>query len=292
MEEKKVRIVADSTCDLSRELLEQYDIQVIPLCIIMDDRSYYDGLEVKPEEIFEWAQKNRKIPKTSAVTFEKAGEILKPCLDQGQDVVFFGISEDMSTTCNVIRLLSDELQTDKIHVVNSMNLSTGIGLLVLRAAEMARQGSGAQEIMQEMESLRTQVKASFVVDTLTYLAMGGRCSGAAALVANTLKLHPCIEVKDGKMIVGKKYRGTLEKVIIKYVRDMEEKLKRADFRRVFITHSGVQPEIVDQVRSYLEGLGCFQSILETQAGGVISSHCGPGTLGVLYIIEEQNDAND
>ncbi len=278
----KIHIFADSTCDLSEELIEKYQITVIPLCIILDDKSYYDKVELTPEEIFRWADEKKTTPKTAAVSFEYAEKLLAPCLEAGDDVIFFGISEEMSTTCNVMRLVGQDHPNGRLFVVDSRNLSTGIGLQVLRAAELAEQGFSAEEIVSAVEQERDKVRASFVVDTLTYLARGGRCSGATALVATTLKLHPCIQVVEGKMIVGKKYHGSVEKALLRYEKDLEEELLRADPRRVFITHSGTAPEVVATIRKRLEELTYFQEIHETIAGGVISSHCGPGTLGILF----------
>ena len=278
----KIHIFADSTCDLSEELIEKYQITVIPLCIILDDKSYYDKVELTPEEIFRWADEKKTTPKTAAVSFEYAEKLLAPCLEAGDDVIFFGISEEMSTTCNVMRLVGQDHPNGRLFVVDSRNLSTGIGLQVLRAAELAEQGFSAEEIVSAVEQEREKVRASFAVDTLTYLARGGRCSGATALVATTLKLHPCIQVVEGKMIVGKKYHGSVEKALLRYEKDLEEELLRADPRRVFITHSGTAPEVVATIRKRLEELTYFQEIHETIAGGVISSHCGPGTLGILF----------
>lgn len=278
----KIHIFADSTCDLSEELIEKYQITVIPLCIILDDKSYYDKVELTPEEIFRWADEKKTTPKTAAVSFEYAEKLLAPCLEAGDDVIFFGISEEMSTTCNVMRLVGQDHPNGRLFVVDSRNLSTGIGLQVLRAAELAEQGFSAEEIVSAVEQEREKVRTSFVVDTLTYLARGGRCSGATALVATTLKLHPCIQVVEGKMIVGKKYHGSVEKALLRYEKDLEEELLRADPRRVFITHSGTAPEVVATIRKRLEELTYFQEIHETIAGGVISSHCGPGTLGILF----------
>ncbi|MDO4445107.1 MAG: DegV family protein [Bacillota bacterium] len=278
----KIHIFADSTCDLSEELIEKYQITVIPLCIILDDKSYYDKVELTPEEIFRWADEKKTTPKTAAVSFEYAEKLLAPCLEAGDDVIFFGISEEMSTTCNVMRLVGQDHPNGRLFVVDSRNLSTGIGLQVLRAAELAEQGFSAEEVVSAVEQEREKVRASFVVDTLTYLARGGRCSGATALVATTLKLHPCIQVAEGKMIVGKKYHGSVEKALLRYEKDLEEELLRADPRRVFITHSGTAPEVVATIRKRLEELNYFQEIHETIAGGVISSHCGPGTLGILF----------
>ena len=281
----KVKIIADSTCDLTDGLLQAHDIGMLPLCIVMDDKSYFDRTEISPEEIFRWAEEHKTTPKTAAISMEMAVETVRPYVEAGQDVVFFGISEDMSTTCNVMRLAAEELGTDRVFVVDSENLSTGIGLQVLRAAEMAEAGASAEEIVERIERDRCKVRASFVVDTLTYLARGGRCSSVTALLANTLKLKPRIEVKDGRMQVDKKYRGTLDRVLVKYTRDMKEELLMADEKRVFITHSGCDRQVVEEVRSYLAGLGRFDEIIETRAGGVISSHCGPGTLGVLFYLK-------
>ena len=285
MENRTVRIFADSTCDLTEDLIQKYGLTILPLCIVLDDKSYYDRTQITPDEIFAWAEANKRTPKTAAITFEYAEKMLRPCMEADEDVIFFGISEEMSTTCNVMRLAAKEYDKGRVFVIDSQSLSTGIGLQVLRAAEMARQGKRAEDIVTEIETARSKVKASFVVDTLTYLARGGRCSGATALVANTLKLHPCINVIDGRMEVGKKYRGSMNKALLHYVREKEEELKKADGTQVFITHSGVASEIVEQIRDYLASLGHFHEILETTAGGVISSHCGPGTLGVLYYAE-------
>lgn len=278
----KVRIVSDSTCDLSPELKEKYDIKVIPLCIIMDDKSYFDMVDVTPAEIFAWADANKTTPKTAAASIENAIDFLRPFQEAGDDVIYIGISEDMSTTCNVLRLAASDLEYDRFFVINSMNLSTGIGLQVLRAADMVAEGKSAEEIVEAISEARVDVRASFVVDTLTYLSRGGRCSQATALLANTLQLKPRIEVKMGKMGVGQKYRGKYGKVILKYVKEMEEALLKSDKKRVFVTHTVMDQEIVDEIKAYLESLQYFDEVLETNAGGVISSHCGPGTLGVLY----------
>ena len=278
----KIQLVADSTCDLSPELLEQHHIAVIPLCIVMDDKSYYDKEEIFPEEIYKWADANRTTPKTSAPSYERALETLKPFMDAGDDIIFIGISEQMSTTCNVIRLIGEDQNYDKLHVIDSMNLSTGIGLQLLYAAELIADGKTAEEIVERVEQRRGKVRASFVVDTLTYLARGGRCSSVTALLGNTLKLKPQIIVQKGAMSVYKKFRGKQSAVILKYAKELEEALLHADPICVFVTHSGCEEAVVQEVVSYLEGLDYFGKVYVTTAGGVISSHCGPGTLGVLF----------
>ena len=280
---KDILLFADSTCDLSEELLKKYGVNIVPLCIVLDDKSYYDGLELTPDEIYKWADANKKTPKTAAVTFEYLLDKVVPYLEEGNDIIFFGISEEMSTTCNVARMVGEESEKGRMFVINSKNLSTGIGLQVIKAAEMIKEGKAAETIVKEIEGIRPKVKSSFLVDTLTYLARGGRCSGATALLTYTLKLHPCIEVIDGKMEVGKKYRGSIAKALKHYVEDLKEELLQADSSRVFITHSGIDEEIIEDIKTEIAALDYFEEILITRAGGVISSHCGPGTLGVLFI---------
>ncbi len=282
-----VKIMADSTSDLSKELIERYQITILPLHIVLGDKEYRDGTEITPEEIYRWSDAKKETPKTSAVSITDAIEIMKPALEAGDELILFTISEKMSTTANVFRMAAQELEAeDRVSVVDSASLSTGNGLLVIRAAVMAQEGKERREIVDEMERLKPRVRASFVVDTLTYLHRGGRCSGVAALAGGMLKLHPKIVVLDGAMEVSKKYRGKINSVIMNYVKDMEEDLKKAEKYRVFITHSGSDPKVVEEVRAYLESLRYFDEILITRAGGVVSSHCGPGTLGVLFIQEK------
>lgn len=279
-----IRIVSDSTCDLSVDLLEKYDIQIVPLHIMLGEKEYLDGVEISPDEIYAWADENNDTPKTSAIGFEQAANIMKQIVGTEDEMVIFTISAKMSTTNNVFRMVAEDLELeDKVSVIDSENLSTGNGLLILRAATMAQEGKSRAEICEKTEELKDKVRASFVVDTLTYLHRGGRCSSVEALAGGMLKLHPKIVVKDGAMGADKKYRGKMQKVILDYVKDMEENLKKADPSRVFITHSGCEQEVIDSVYAYLKELDCFDEILVTRAGGVISSHCGPGTLGVLFI---------
>ena len=278
----KIRITADSTCDLSESLLQKYGISILPLNIVLDMKSYSDGEEISPDEIYAWSEKMHKTPKTAAVAYDRALEMASAFQKNGDEMIFFGISESMSTTCNVMRMVKEELNYTGMYVIDSQNLSTGIGLQVLRAAELAAQGLAAQEIVTQIEQERGRVRASFVVERLDYLAMGGRCSSVVALFGGKLKLKPRIEVTDGKMEAGKKYRGNQDKVILKYVQDMEMQLRQADPHRIFITHSGCEEAVIRSVEEYLKGLHHFEEILITRAGGVISSHCGPGTLGVLF----------
>ncbi|HJA92712.1 MAG TPA: DegV family protein [Candidatus Eisenbergiella merdipullorum] len=278
----KIQIVADSTCDLSEALIRKYDITILPLNIVLDMKSYSDGEQITPDKIYAWAEKMHRTPKTAAIAYDRALEAASAFQKNGDEMIFLGISESMSTTCNVMRMVKEELGYEGMYVIDSRNLSTGIGLQVLRAAELAQQGLAAQEIVRKIERERDRVRASFVVERLDYLAMGGRCSSVVALLGGKLKLKPRIEVRDGKMEAGKKYRGNQDKVIMKYVQDMEGQLRQADPQRAFITHSGCDENVIRSVEDYVRGLHVFEEILITRAGGVISSHCGPGTLGVLF----------
>lgn len=278
----QIRIVSDSTCDLNEELIQKYNITIIPLNIVLDSKSYMDGTEITPDEIYAWADKTNTTPKTAGPEMGYVLDVLRPMAEAGEDVIFIGISEDMSVTCNTVRMAAAELSYPKIRVINSMNLSTGIGLQVIRAAEYAAQGKDADWIAHELEAVREKVRASFVIDTLTYLHRGGRCNAVTALLGNVLKLKPMIGVRNGKMGVERKYRGKQNMVVRNYAKDLEPQLLSADPQRVFITHSGIDSAIVKETYDYLKSLNYFQEILITRAGGVISSHCGPNTLGVLF----------
>ena len=250
-----VKIISDSTCDLSQEVLERYDIDIIPLHIVKGDEELEDGPQIDIHALYEWADKNKTTPKTSAPSIETAMNVMQPYIDEGREIICFSISSEMSTSINVIRM----------------------------AAVMAADGKSREEIKAGIDELIPKVRASFVVDTLVYLYRGGRCNAVSALIGGALALHPMIVVKDGKMDASRKYRGKIGKVIKNYAKDLEEDLKNAIPDRVFITHSECDAKTVEEVRDYIASLGIFKEIIETRAGGVISSHCGPGTLGVLFI---------
>ncbi len=280
----KVTIIADSTCDLSSELVEEYGVQIVPLHILLGDAEYEDGRSITPDEIYRWSDEHDETPRTSAPELAHTASILRPFLEDDGEVVCFSISGEMSTTINVFRLAAQELEaSDRVQVIDSRSLSTGIGLLVIEAAILARQGHSAAEIAAQIAKIQPQVRASFVVDTLKFLHRGGRCSGVAAFAGAAFRIHPKIVVSDGKMVPGKKYMGGMQRVVMNYVQDLEPQMHRARTDRVFITHSGCDEELLLEVRNYLDALGIFKEILITRAGCVISSHCGPNTLGVLFI---------
>lgn len=279
-----IKIISDSTCDLSLELLKKYNISILPLHIVLGEKEFKDGLEISPDEIYRWSAENKEAPKTSAASIADTIDLYKKYLEEYDEIICFSISGQMSTTVNVMKMAVEELEAeDRIHIIDSANLSTGEGLLVIEAAIMAAEGKDSKEIIERIEEFKPFVRASFIVDTLTFLHRGGRCSGVAALAGGALKLHPKIIVENGGMKPDKKYRGKMNSAILSYVKDLEAQIQNAKNDRVFITHSGCDEELLQTIYQTINDLDYFKEIHITRAGGVISSHCGPGTLGVIFI---------
>lgn len=276
-----IKITADSTCDLTDELCDKYDISIAPLYIIMDGKDHKDGLEISPEDIYKYVDRTGEIPKTAAVSVADYIDIFTKYTQQGKTVVHINISSHFSTCNQNANIAAKEV--GNVYVVDSLNLSTGTGLLAIEGAELAREGIPADEIKARLDELAPKVESSFVIETLKYLHMGGRCSSVAALGANLLKLRPCIEVQDGKMNVGKKYRGNYAKCLEQYITDRLSGRDDLANKRIFITHSGCDEEIVATARNTVKKYAEFDEILETIAGCTITSHCGPNTLGILFI---------
>lgn len=277
----KTAILSDSTCDLSPELIDRYGITINPLYAVLDGKQYRDGLEIDPDGIYGFVAKNGRLPKTAASSVGDHEEFFRPFLERGDEIVYFTISSQMSVNYNNAVTAADG--NPKIHIIDSENLSTGVGLQVLRAAELAAEGKTADEICDEITEMRPRVDTSFIIDTVDYLYKGGRCSAIAALGANMLKLHPCIEVKNGAMGVGKKYRGKMRDVLQTYARARLSDIDSVDKHRVFITHSGCPQENIDAVYDVVSSVADFDEIAVTRAGCTVSCHCGPGTLGVLFV---------
>ena len=274
-------ITSDSTSDLSIELKERYNINVLPLGVTLGDKAYKDGVDITPDDIYAHHAKTGELPKTTAANVDECINFFKKFTDEGKTVIHFSISSTMSSTYNNGRLAAMEF--DNVYVIDSKNLSTGEGLLVIAAAEMAEQGLGAEEIVAKIEDLVSKVDASFVIDNLEYLHKGGRCSALAMLGANMLKLKPCIEVKNGSMGVGKKYRGRYGDVLKTYVDERLADVENIDTSRVFVTHAGCDEEIVNAVVEQVKAKGIFKEVFLSRAGCTVSSHCGADTLGVLFI---------
>lgn len=278
----KIKITSDSTCDLSPELVERYNIGIIPLTVIYGERYCKDGVDTTPDDIYTYVEESGRLPKTSAINIDDYITFFKGFVDEGFAVVHFCISSDFSSTFQNASLAAQSLEN--VYVVDSRNLSTGQGLLVLRAADLAREGRAPEEIVADCEATAPKVEASFVIDRLDYLYKGGRCSALAAFGGNLLRLKPCIEVVDGHMTPGKKYRGNIEHVISNYVADRLTGRSDIDPARIFITHTKCSDACVADVRQKVKDLfPDGKEILETTAGATVTTHCGPNTLGVLFI---------
>ena len=279
---RKVKIFGDSTIDLNKELYEQNNISIVPLTIIMGGTSYKDGENITPAQIYRHFETKNELPKTAAINSETYKEYWMPFLDQGYDIVHFNISSDMSASHINACKAAEELGLDRIFVVDTKNLSSGSGLLVLYACDLVKQGLGAQDIKNRCMARTDAVQASFIIDRLNYLYKGGRCSSLALIAATALTLKPSIRVKNGKMLTGKKYIGKLASVAEKYVKDTLKEFNNPDYTRVFITYTETPLDIVDNLVNIVKALP-FKSVLVTEASCTISSHCGPHTLGILYI---------
>ncbi len=274
-------ITSDSTSDLSPELKERYGIQTIPMGITLGDRLFFDGVDINPDMIYEHHAKTGELPKTNANNLGDCADFFEKLTNEGKTVIHFTISGEMSSTYNNARMAAEDF--DNVYVIDSRNLSTGGGLLLVAAAEMAKSGMGAQEIVEEIGRLIPCVDASFVIDSLEYLHKGGRCSALAMMGANLLKLKPCIQVKGGTMSVAKKYRGKYDDVLKQYV---SEQLADADdiiLDRVFVTHAGCDPDLVNDIVELVKSTLPFKEVFVTRAGCTVSAHCGQNTLGVLFI---------
>ena len=276
-----VHISADSTVDLSSELVERFGITVLPMLVTLDGDTRLDGIEVVPQDLFAYTQKTGQLAKTAAQSSAYYIDRFRELTQDGGAVIHFTISASMSSAYNFACLAAEEFEN--VYVVDSMNLSTGIALLVLKAAEMAADGADAETIVNTVNGLRTKVDASFVVDTLEFLHKGGRCSTIAMLGANVLKLKPSIQVKEGAMDVGKKYRGRMDSVLREYVADALHDPDDIDLSRIFVTHTCGDDPLVGEIVKLVRGTLPFREVLTTSAGCTVSAHCGPGTLGVLFI---------
>ena len=281
MSAKKIVITSDSTTDLNKELIERYNVDILPLLVTLGDKTYSDGVDIDADFIYEYVAKTGELPKTSAVNIPAAEDFFKKYVDEGYAVIHFTISSDMSSTYQNCSIAAADFED--VYVIDTKNLSTGGGLLLVAAAEMAANGMEAKEIAEKLSGLAANVDASFVIDSLEYLHKGGRCSAVAAFGANLLKLKPCITVKNGKMGVDKKYRGKYIDVVKDYVAERLVNINDIDLSRVFITHAGCDDEVVNAALEVLKEKAPFKEIFVTRAGCTVSSHCGKNTLGVLFI---------
>lgn len=278
----KIKITADSTADLSQELLARYDVTTIPLYVTMGEESYQDGVTVTPEDIYKYYADTKTTPKTAAASVQDYMDFFAEQLKNNDTLIHFNISSEFSSTHQNALLAAEEVE-GTVYVVDSRNLSTGTALLILDACDMIAAGKSAEEIVEAMKEEVDRVEASFIINNLTFLHKGGRCSGVAALGANLLKLRPCILVEDGKMNVGKKYRGVYNKCMAEYIKDRIAGRDDIDTKRIFITHTKCDKDCIDAAYKAVKEYGNFEEILETTAGCTVTTHCGEGTLGVLFV---------
>lgn len=277
-----IRVVADSTCDLSDDLISKYQITILPLYVTLNDHTYRDRVDISAEDILRSVDNGAELPKTAAVSVAAYAECFEALRKECDAIICIGISSDFSSCVQNAKIAA--VDYDNVYVVDSRNLSTGFGHVVLQAAKRAEQGMEPAQIVSELEQdVIPFVDASFLVDRLDYLHKGGRCSSVAALGANLLKLKPCIEVQNGKMQVTKKYRGKLDQCLRQYVKERLADTEGLDTERIFVTHSPTIPEAVQAAEDAVKELAIFDEITETDAGSTIVSHCGPNTLGILYI---------
>ena len=277
----KIKIISDSTCDLSADLIEKNNIHIVPLIVIKDDASYADGIDITPAEIYAHVAAGGDLCSTAAVNVGQYHDIFATYSDSYDGIIHINISSEFSS-CHQNACLAAE-DFDNVRVVDSRNLSTGQGLVVLKACELAQSCTSLDELHQQLQAFTEKVEASFLLDKLEYMVKGGRCSSATALGANLLNLKPCIEVRDGKMSVVKKYRGNYAKCLGNYVKDRLTDRDDLDKTTLFVTRTPISEECLNAVRNAVDAYGDFENIYWTEAGCTISCHCGPGTLGVLFV---------
>jgi len=276
-----IKIMSDSTCDLSKELLEKYNISIVPLTVIKGDKEYSDGVTITTDEIFAHVAAGGGLCTTAAIGVGAYQERFAEFADQYDAVVHINISSELSSSYQNACLASEEF--DNVAVIDSRNLSTGQGLVVLKACELAETATSLEEIKDKLNAFTPKVESSFLLDRLDYMVKGGRCTAVVALGANLLGLKPCIEVKDGKMSVVKKYRGNYAKSLAAYVKDRLTNRDDLDKKHLFVTRTPISDECLKAVESAVAEHADFENIYWTMAGCTISCHCGPGTLGVLFV---------
>lgn len=277
----RIKIISDSTCDLSKELVEKYDIAIVPLTIIKNGQAYADGITITPADIFAHVAAGGDLCSTTAMNAGEYSEYFSKYSSEYDGVLHINISSEFSSSYQNACLAAEDF--DNVRVVDSRNLSTGQGLVVLHACKLAPECSSLDELHQKVQAFTEKIEASFMLDQLAYMVKGGRCSSAAALGANLLGLKPCIEVKNGKMSVVKKYRGNYAKCLASYVKDRLANRDDLDQDTLFVTSTPVSDECQQAVADAIKEYGSFDNIFWTEAGCTVSCHCGPGTLGVLFV---------
>ena len=280
----KIKLVSDSTCDLSQELIKKYDIEIVPLYVNFKNQSFLDGVDLDVPKMYDMVKDTNELPKTAAPSPAAFEYIFKKYLELNYDIIYMGIGSKFSATLNSAKVAKDMLGSDRIYLIDSLNLSSGTGLLLLKAGQMINDGFSAEKIKSEIEIIVPKVRSQFVIRTLDYLYKGGRLNALSAFVGTMFRFKPIIKVRDGVMGVGKKGRGKIENAINLMVGDMLSEADQIDPDFMMITHSLADEEVA-YIHNKIAGKVNINQIYETQAGCVISSHCGKGTIGVLYILK-------
>jgi DegV family protein with EDD domain len=281
----KIKITSDSTCDLSPELIQQNDIGIFSLTVILGEKSFLDGIDIVPQDIFDYVAANNILPKTAAGSTDEYKKFFATNIEGYDALIHFNISAKASSSYSAAVIAAQDFK-NKVFVIDSKALSTGQGLLVMKACDLRGAGKSAKDIVKEIERLIPLVNTSFVPDALDYLHKGGRCSLAALIGAKVLKLHPMIaENLEGQLIAKRKYKGSMDRCIRSYIEELREEYPTYDRTRCFITHSSADKELVDRAKALVADNFEFDEVIETVAGSIVTSHCGRGTLGVLFIHE-------
>ncbi len=276
-----IKIISDSTCDLSKELLEKHNITIVPLTVVKDGQAFSDGVNITPAEIFAHVAAGGDLCSTTAMNAGEYTEYFEKYSKEYDGVLHINISSEFSSSYQNACLAAEDFEN--VRVVDSRNLSTGQGLVVLKACELAKTCTSLDELKAELDAFAPKVEASFLLDQLKYMVKGGRCSAVVALGANLLNLKPCIEVKNGKMSVVKKYRGNYAKCLANYVKDRIHNREDLDRSTLFVTRTPVSDDCLEAVKNTVDEYADFENIYWTEAGCTVSCHCGPGTLGVLFV---------
>ena len=277
----RIKITSDSTCDLSKELLEKYGITIKPLTVIKEGEPFLDSVDITPADIFAHVEAGGDLCSTTAVNVGEYEDFFAPYAKEYDGLIHITIGSGFSSCYQNACLAAEEFEN--VRVIDSMNLSTGQGLVVLKACELAKDCADLDELKAQLDAFTPKVEASFLLDQLKYMVKGGRCSSAAALGANLLNLKPCIEVREGKMSVVKKYRGNYAKCLSSYVKDRLCDRTDLDKDVLFVTCTPVSDDCMDAVKAAVESCNNFKNTYWTEAGCTVSCHCGPGTLGVLFV---------
>lgn len=277
-----VKIISDSSCDLPIDLLKNLNIEILPLNILLGENNYVDGENISADEILEWTVASKQTPKTSTPSLQRIYETIEKYKKEDREVLFIGMSEKISSTCNSVKLAINNFNATKIKVIDSKSLSGGVGLLVLKASEMSSEGKSLEEISSYIVNMVNRIETSFVIDTLQHLYYGGRCSSLTALFGSSLKFKPCIKLIDGEMKVAKNFRGNNKKVLLNYAEEILENIQNINSERIVIAHTGCDEETINALIEIIDNKHYIKEIIVTRCSCVITSHGGPRTLGIFY----------